>query len=322
MRLRAGQRRTTPPGANPAERPSGSTKAVERARPDGYLDPDQREALMGDAHRADQHAGPRPAPRMTAAPQVRPLRLAASSSPAPGVELTVLSRSADDPSLSLTRTVLQPGATLPAARTETDVRALVEGRGTLMLQGVGQAVVPGDVLLLPRGTRFELTAETTLTLWSAATFGDAPMRCGAGVLAEDSGREFFVGEGVLILERANSPQDPAVGFDRARVPAGVTSALHTLKVDERYLITRGSGVIELDGVQTAVAAGDVALIPQGTAQRITADRGGVDFYCVTTPRFVTEDYDQHLADARVDPAHYDGSAGPLAEVEAKLHSET
>jgi hypothetical protein len=79
-------------------------------------------------------------------------------------------------------------------------------------------------------------------------------------------------------------------------------------------------VMDLNGVKTKVQAGDVVLIPQGTPQRITAGASGVDFYPVTTPRFIVEDYDQHLADATVDPKLYDGSAGPLEAVQAKIHA--
>jgi mannose-6-phosphate isomerase-like protein (cupin superfamily) len=264
---------------------------------------------------------------MTARAQVRALADAPRSSPSPGVEVAVLSRSADDPSVQLERTQVAAGATTKAARSAVDQRVLVEGSGQVTLNGVAQPVAPGDMVMIPRGAKvaFEADRDGPLTLWTVASPGagagvDAPMQCGAGVLSEDVSKEFFVGEGVSILERANSSADPGVGFDRARAPAGMTTALHRLKIDERYLITRGSGAMEFDGVKREVKAGDVVLIPRGTAQRITAGEGGVDFYCVTTPRFLTEDYDQHLADAFVDPARYDGSAGPLEAVQAKLQA--
>jgi mannose-6-phosphate isomerase-like protein (cupin superfamily) len=241
--------------------------------------------------------------------------------PAPGVSVKRLLDDKMDSAVLITRTDIQPGRATPEERSSTDQRALVEGSGTAVLNGVRQSVVPGDMVMIPRGTKvqFEADAGVALRLWNVAST-EAPMTRSAGVLSEDNSKEFFVGEGVLILERANSAADPGVGFDRCRTPAGMTTALHKLKIDERYLITRGAGVVEFDGQTQAVSAGDVVQFPKGTAQRITAGKGGCDFYCVTTPRFLVEDYDKHLEDARVDPALYDGLAGDLAAVQAKIKS--
>jgi len=304
-----------PAGAPPP--PLDTTKPA-----DAFLDGATRDALMDDAKRVGQQGGPRPLPQMKAQAQVRTFESAVRAQPAPGVETATISKSADDPSVALSRTDVAAGSKTPLQRLDTDERVLVEGSGTLSLNGVEQPIVPGDIVLLPAGTKFGFTADrgVPLKLWTVSSpTAEAKLQQSAGVLSEDPKKEFFVGEGVLILERANSELDPGVGFDRARVPAGMTTALHKLKIDERYLITRGGGVMELDGVKTAVKAGDVVMIPKGTAQRITAGAGGVDFYCVTTPRFLVEDYDQHLADAAVNRDLYDGSAGPLDAVLAKIH---
>jgi mannose-6-phosphate isomerase-like protein (cupin superfamily) len=102
----------------------------------------------------------------------------------------------------------------------------------------------------------------------------------------------LTGEGVLteercsILETWNHPADPAVSLARARVAPGVTTARHSLSVDERYLIERGRGRVEVDGVETEVASGDVVLIPRGATQRIR-NLGSEElvFLCICTPRF-------------------------------------
>ena len=99
-------------------------------------------------------------------------------------------------------------------------------------------------------------------------------------------------ERCFIVETWNHPLDPDVSLARARVAPGVTTARHVLAVDERYLIEKGRGRVELDGVQTDVSPGDVVLVPRGTTQRIE-NPGSEDlvFLCVCTPRF--------------EPAHYE-----------------
>ena len=95
-----------------------------------------------------------------------------------------------------------------------------------------------------------------------------------------------------ILETGNDPRDPEVGIARARVEPGVTTALHVLSVDERYVITQGRGRMEVEGLKPAdVGPGDIVVIPKGRSQRITniSDRDLV-FYCVCTPRFEPEHY--------------------------------
>lgn len=98
-------------------------------------------------------------------------------------------------------------------------------------------------------------------------------------------------ERCFIVETWNHPSDPGVSLARARVAPGVTTARHVLAVDERYLIERGRGRVEIDGAQVDVSPGDVVLIPRGTAQRIE-NLGSEDlvFLCVCTPRFEPTHY--------------------------------
>ena len=107
--------------------------------------------------------------------------------------------------------------------------------------------------------------------------------------AED---EHLTEERCHILESWNDPRDPDVAIARARVTPGVTTALHVLEVDERYVIVSGSGRVEVDGLDPSeVVPGDVVVIPAGRAQRITC-HGPEDlvFYCVCTPRFEAHHY--------------------------------
>ncbi len=98
--------------------------------------------------------------------------------------------------------------------------------------------------------------------------------------------EFFTEEGCFITELHNSADDPAVSVARARVEPGVRTALHTLTMDERYLIEQGAGLASIGDRSLPVAPGDVVHIPAGTPQRIE-NTGTTDlvFLCVCTPRF-------------------------------------
>jgi mannose-6-phosphate isomerase-like protein (cupin superfamily) len=108
----------------------------------------------------------------------------------------------------------------------------------------------------------------------------------------DPAGEFPTPERCSILESWNDDSDRAVSIARARVEPGVTTQLHTVAVDERYVIVEGRGVVAIgDLAAEEVRPGDVIVIPAGTPQRIT-NTGTVDlvFYCVCSPRFTNEAY--------------------------------
>ena len=114
----------------------------------------------------------------------------------------------------------------------------------------------------------------------------------ARISTPDVSSEFMTPERCFILESWNEDGDPAVSISRARVEPGVTTQLHSLDVDERYVIVSGEGQMQLgDGDKTVVGSGDVVAIPAGTPQRIT-NSGEADlvFYCVCSPRFRPEGY--------------------------------
>ena len=86
------------------------------------------------------------------------------------------------------------------------------------------------------------------------------------------------------------------------VAPGVTTRLHVVAVDERYVIVSGRGLMETGGVRAEVGPGDAVLIPAGVPQRI-ANVGAEDlvFHCVCTPRFTPEAYRDVEAEVRPAP---------------------
>jgi mannose-6-phosphate isomerase-like protein (cupin superfamily) len=110
----------------------------------------------------------------------------------------------------------------------------------------------------------------------------------AEILRGTAKEEIETQERCYILEVANDSGDEFVSISRARVGAGVTTALHSLNgVAERYVIISGAGRVELGGQDPVeVSEGDVVRIPPDTPQRIT-NIGTEDlvFYCVCTPPF-------------------------------------
>jgi mannose-6-phosphate isomerase-like protein (cupin superfamily) len=112
------------------------------------------------------------------------------------------------------------------------------------------------------------------------------------IVRPDAATEFVTPERCFILETWNDLSDAAVSIVRARVEPGVTTQLHSLDVDERYVIVEGEGVAHIGDVPgTRVGPGDIVVIPAGTPQQIanTCD-SDLLFYCVCTPRFEPKSY--------------------------------
>ena len=77
--------------------------------------------------------------------------------------------------------------------------------------------------------------------------------------------ERYTTERCHIFESWNDASDPGLSIARARVEPGVTTALHTLDVDERYFVLSGRGRVEVEGLApTDVEPGDIVVIPAGT----------------------------------------------------------
>ena len=113
------------------------------------------------------------------------------------------------------------------------------------------------------------------------------------VWRKEATMEFLTTERCYILETYNTSNDETVSIARARVPPGVTTALHALEgTTECYIIAAGRGRVEVGEMpSTEVGSGDVVVIPPGVKQRI-GNLGSTDliFYCVCTPRFRGENY--------------------------------
>lgn len=104
--------------------------------------------------------------------------------------------------------------------------------------------------------------------------------------------EFWTMERCYITELLNDPGSPEASLAIARVEPGVTTELHKLSgISERYIIRKGEGLVEIDGVQQAVRRGDQVVIPADVPQRITNTGGDdLEFYCLCVPRFQPESY--------------------------------
>ena len=115
----------------------------------------------------------------------------------------------------------------------------------------------------------------------------------ADVLKLDPAAEFSTEERCFITEVLNDESSAELSVARARVEPGVTTAWHKLTgTEERYLISSGSGLVEIEGEDpTDVSAGYVVCIPKDTPQRIT-NTGTEDliFFAVCAPRFRQENY--------------------------------
>jgi mannose-6-phosphate isomerase-like protein (cupin superfamily) len=112
------------------------------------------------------------------------------------------------------------------------------------------------------------------------------------IIAAKSEGEFWTEERCFITELLNDAASPETSLAIARVEPGVTTQLHRLVgVSERYILRKGSGLVEVDGQTQELGTGDSAVIQAGAAQRITnTGVGDLEFYCLCTPRFRPEAY--------------------------------
>lgn len=104
--------------------------------------------------------------------------------------------------------------------------------------------------------------------------------------------EFWTSERCHITEVHNCDASPEASIAIARVKPGVTTQLHRLDgICERYIVRKGEGILEVDGVPQQLRLGDQAVIPAGAAQRIAnTGEGDLEFYCLCTPRFFPASY--------------------------------
>ena len=100
-------------------------------------------------------------------------------------------------------------------------------------------------------------------------------------------------ERCYIRERLNDSAVPDVSVAQTRVEPGVTTQLHRLSVREWYIISSGTGLMEVGNEASfKVVSGDVVVIPAGTSQRISnTGSDDLNFDCVCLPRFTAECYE-------------------------------
>ena len=105
-------------------------------------------------------------------------------------------------------------------------------------------------------------------------------------------KEFWTEERCFLSELLNDPASPEVSIALARVEPGVTTQLHALDgVIERYILRKGQGTMEINGIQHPVNIHDQIIIPTNASQQITnTGDEDIEFYCICTPRFEPHHY--------------------------------
>ena len=111
-------------------------------------------------------------------------------------------------------------------------------------------------------------------------------------LKSDQAAEFWTDERCFITELCNTDHVPGGSLAIARVEPSVTTQLHSLTgLTETYIVIEGGGLMEVDGSQFNIVAGDQVVIPPGVSQRVTAQsESDLRFYCLCTPRFFADSY--------------------------------
>ncbi len=72
-------------------------------------------------------------------------------------------------------------------------------------------------------------------------------------------------------------------------PAQATERHYHARSEEIYLLLAGGGVLEIDGEERDVTAGDAILIPPGARHRIEAGHDGARFLCCCVPPYADGD---------------------------------
>ncbi|MEG3939439.1 MULTISPECIES: cupin domain-containing protein [unclassified Microcoleus] len=105
--------------------------------------------------------------------------------------------------------------------------------------------------------------------------------------------EFIAGDGTQLRELLH-PDKQAVdlrySLARATLPAGQTSALHSLTTSEVYYILSGVGEMHIDDETQLVEAGDAVYIPPNAKQFIyNCGTEPLIFICIVDPAWRKED---------------------------------
>ena len=113
------------------------------------------------------------------------------------------------------------------------------------------------------------------------------------IIHSGANEEIWTSERIYIREQLNDPSVSGVSLAITRVEPGVTTELHRLAVNEWYVISSGTGLMEV-GSETPfnIGPGDVVIIPADTPQRVSnTGREDLIFQCICVPRFTPECYE-------------------------------
>ena len=111
------------------------------------------------------------------------------------------------------------------------------------------------------------------------------------IFRSPNSKEYWMEERIYVQENMNSPDEPDVSMATCRIQENVTTQLHSLNITEWYIILNGDGLLEIDGENAVMKAGDCVKINPGQRQRIT-NTGKTDliFTSICRPRFKPESY--------------------------------
>jgi len=103
--------------------------------------------------------------------------------------------------------------------------------------------------------------------------------------------EFWLDERIYVREVMNAPEEPDISLAKFRVPARATTQLHSLTITEWYLMESGAGIVEVDGEQMPMKAGDNLRINPGQSQRVINESSEeLVFQSICTPRWTPACY--------------------------------
>ena len=93
-----------------------------------------------------------------------------------------------------------------------------------------------------------------------------------------------------ILHPGKAPVELRYSLAHAVVAPGQTTWLHALRTSEVYFLLSGEGLMQIDGEEAPVRAGDTVYIPPQARQQITnTGRGDLIFLCIVDPAWSAED---------------------------------
>lgn len=107
------------------------------------------------------------------------------------------------------------------------------------------------------------------------------------VASHDRLTPFTTKDGSTIREYLHTPRQSLA--EATLEPGRATQRHYHASSEEIYLLLSGGGVMEIDGEERAVSAGDAILIAPGARHRIEAGAEGARFLCCCAPPYSHDD---------------------------------